>query len=395
MVYPEYVQKVIARLEAAGHSAYVVGGAVRDMLRGVTPHDYDVATSALPDTVASLFSDMHVIDTGIKHGTVTVVCDSCPVEVTTYRIDGEYTDSRHPDAVSFTSDIHADLSRRDFTVNAMAYSTSHGLVDIFGGERDLRAGIIRAVGDARIRFSEDALRIMRAFRFAAQLGFSIEESTLSAAKACSHGLSEIARERIGAEFIKLVCSPSPSEALTLMKKSDILKYALGECSPSEKIILSLPLTLCTDVARLGLLLSEYDESISRTVLHSLRASGKQITGALSVSRGAHISVCDARDARRLLASTGIYAPAAAKAAELLGNSPQGAYDLVLREQSTPHSLRELKINGKDIAALGVRGKQIGELLEEILRRVVDEPTLNDRALLLSLAEQLIKQKGTL
>ena len=222
MVYPSYADKIIRRLEAHGKSAYIVGGSVRDMLLGLTPHDYDITTDALPEQTAQIFVDMRVIATGIKHGTLTVISDGYPGEITTFRIDGSYSDSRHPDSVSFTADVTADLARRDFTVNAMAYSAERGLVDPFGGQRDLESKILRAVGEPKMRFREDALRIMRAFRFCAQLGFDVDPRTLDACEQERMGLEHIARERIGAETIKLLTSRSPSKPLTLMRERGIL-----------------------------------------------------------------------------------------------------------------------------------------------------------------------------
>ena len=175
---PEYAESVLERLEQNGEEAYIVGGSLRDSLLGKAASDYDVATSALPERTLEIFSDYRVIATGLKHGTVTVMSDGKPIEVTTFRVDGGYSDSRHPDSVSFTRSIEEDVSRRDFTVNAMAYSQRRGLVDLFGGRDDLAKGIIRAVGDPERRFDEDALRIMRAFRFSAQLDFEIEEKSL-------------------------------------------------------------------------------------------------------------------------------------------------------------------------------------------------------------------------
>ena len=171
MKYPRYVADVITRLEECGHEAYIVGGSVRDMLLSKAPNDYDVTTSARPTETLEIFKDMRTIPTGLKHGTVTVMSRGNPIEITTFRIDGEYLDSRRPESVSFTDDVTADLSRRDFTVNAMAYSEKRGLIDVFGGKNDLEKRIIRAVRDPKERFSEDALRIMRAFRFSSQLGF--------------------------------------------------------------------------------------------------------------------------------------------------------------------------------------------------------------------------------
>ncbi len=391
MQYPEYVDKIISRLEDAGERAYIVGGSVRDMLLGKTPYDYDVTTSALPEKTAKLFSDMHVITTGLKHGTLTIICDGKGVEVTTFRIDGTYTDARHPDSVRFTRDICADLARRDFTVNAMAYSHRDGLIDIYGGQRDLSGKLIRAVGEPSLRFSEDALRIMRAFRFSAQLGFEIEESTLAGCAQMSNGLGAIARERVGAELIKLICAPYPAKPLMLMADRGVLPYVLSDFCPDERLLGALAQMPDSDVARLGLLLSPLSREKAQEVLCSLRCSSKQITGALAVARGALLTVSTPAEARRLLSLTGIYAPLAARASTLLGNSPEGAYELTVRQQSAPHTLRDLKINGKDISALGVRGKQIGATLEQLLQAVILSPELNERETLLELAQINIKK----
>ena len=182
MNIPEYVRVIIERLEAAGHEAYIVGGSLRDMLIGRAPSDFDVTTSALPEKTLALFSDMRAIPTGIEHGTITVLSDGFPIEVTTFRTDGEYLDSRHPESVSFTSDVCDDLSRRDFSMNAIAYNEKRGIVDPFCGREDINNKIIRAVGDPDTRMREDALRIMRALRFSAQLSFSIEEKIPSFGK---------------------------------------------------------------------------------------------------------------------------------------------------------------------------------------------------------------------
>ena len=393
MTYPRYVENIIERLENAGETAYIVGGSLRDMLLGTEPHDYDVTTSALPETTTKIFGDMRVIQTGIKHGTVTVISDSHPIEVTTFRIDGDYTDSRHPDKVSFTDDVTADLARRDFTVNAMAYSNSRGLKDPFGGRDDLKRRILRAVGDAEARFTEDALRIMRLFRFCAQLGFDIESSTLDGAYRKRAGLSKVARERIGHEFERLVTSPSPTRALSLMRDGGIFEYILGNYVPADKIIERISLMPADNYARLGFLLSEADTDSARTLLRELRCSGKLTTGAFAVIKGSKTSVCSASDARRLIADTGIYAYAAAFASELLGNSPAGAAELTRKQQNTPCSLKDLKINGKNLADMAVRGKRIGEVLDTLLRHVIDTPEDNKREILLRLVAEIIEREG--
>ena len=216
MNYPEYVKKILSRIEEAGFEAFVVGGAVRDSLLGRPNHDYDITTSALPEETAEIFKDLHVIKTGIKHGTVTVVMSRNPVEITTYRVDGDYKDSRHPEDVRFTRNLEDDLSRRDFTVNAMAYNEERGVVDLFDGIGDLAKGLIRAVGEPQKRFEEDALRIMRAFRFASKLNFNIEGETLAAAKKCRFGLEKISAERKLVELEGILLGRGVKKALSLM-----------------------------------------------------------------------------------------------------------------------------------------------------------------------------------
>ena len=210
---PNAVQYIIDTIEQAGFEAYAVGGCVRDSILGRTPDDWDITTSAKPEDIKRIFR--HTVDTGIQHGTVTVLIKKECYEVTTYRIDGEYEDSRHPKEVSFTTLLSEDLKRRDFTINAMAYNEARGLVDLFGGREDLKRGIIRCVGDPRERFSEDALRIMRAVRFSAQLGYEIEEQTEAAIKELAHTLSHISVERIQVELVKLLISKHPEYVLKL------------------------------------------------------------------------------------------------------------------------------------------------------------------------------------
>ena len=204
---PDKVHKIINTLEAAGYEAYAVGGCVRDSILGRKPDDWDITTLAKPEEIKRLFP--RTIDTGIRHGTVTVMLDKEGFEVTTYRIDGDYEDGRHPKEVTFTASLEEDLKRRDFTINAMAYNEHQGLVDLYGGLADMEAGMIRCVGDAKERFTEDALRMMRAVRFSAQLGYRIEEATKTAITALAPDLQKISAERIQAELIKLVISAHP------------------------------------------------------------------------------------------------------------------------------------------------------------------------------------------
>lgn len=209
---PKQVKQIISTLQEHGYEAYAVGGCVRDAMLGRKPQDWDITTSALPMQVKALFR--RTVDTGIQHGTVTVLLDKEGFEVTTYRVDGKYEDGRHPTEVAFTASLAEDLKRRDFTINAMAYNETEGLVDLFSGAEDLEKGVIRCVGVAKERFSEDALRILRAFRFSAQLDFSIEEETLQAAKELAGNLRKISAERIYAELTKLLVSEHPGRLLT-------------------------------------------------------------------------------------------------------------------------------------------------------------------------------------
>ena len=205
MILPQAVLGLITRLEKAGFSAYAVGGCVRDSLLGLEPHDWDLCTSALPEQIQAVFSGFRTVDTGLKHGTLTVLVDHVPYEITTFRVDGNYTDHRHPDSVSFVGDLREDLARRDFTVNAMAFSPASGLADPFRGQEDLSAGIIRCVGEAEKRFSEDALRVLRALRFASVFDFAVEEDTDRALRRMAPDLRKVAGERLREELLKLLC----------------------------------------------------------------------------------------------------------------------------------------------------------------------------------------------
>lgn len=387
MRIPEYVSELIDRLEGAGESTYIVGGSLRDALLGKNPYDYDVATSALPEKTKAIFADMRVIETGIKHGTVTVISDSHPVEITTFRIDGSYTDSRHPDKVAFTDKISEDLSRRDFTVNAMAYSPKRGFVDVFGGKDDLGAGIIRAVRDPYERFSEDALRILRAFRFSSQLGFEICEETLRACGECKAGISELSAERVCSELLRLLSGESPVRPLRQMSELGILPLVMRGYSPSDKLISLVDKMPPDSSARLGFLLSEADSEQVSAVLSALKCSNKQKTAALAVVRGSRFGVSSRAEAGRLVALSGVYSQWAVAASVLLGVSPKEAEEWV-KGSKAPSSISQLAVSGRDIMALGAQGKRIGEVLSALFELAVADPDLNDREKLLHLAKQM-------
>ena len=226
---PSDVTEILNILHTGGHEAYCVGGAVRDSLMGFTPEDWDITTSARPDETEELFKDYKTIDTGLKHGTLTVIINHKPYEITTFRIDGEYNDNRHPEEVIFTPDLKDDLARRDFTVNAIAYN-SEGIVDLYGGREDIYNSIIRTVGDPDKRFNEDGLRILRALRFASVLGFEIEHETASAIHRNRHLLKNISAERISTELSKLICGKNAFNIL--MEYPDVLSVFIPEIEPA-------------------------------------------------------------------------------------------------------------------------------------------------------------------
>lgn len=227
-VLPSQVEFALNKLERAGYEAYIVGGCVRDILRGETPSDYDITTSAEPEQTKVVFSGERIIETGLKHGTVTLLKEDTPLEITTYRIDGDYTDNRRPDSVRFTKTLTEDLARRDFTVNAMAYSPKTGITDAFGGEEDLKKGIIRCVGDANRRFNEDALRIMRAIRFASVLDFEIEQKTKESIFKNKNLLKNISVERIAVELLKLLSGKNARKVI--LDYFEVLEVILPEIS---------------------------------------------------------------------------------------------------------------------------------------------------------------------
>ena len=388
---PDYVKIVMERLFSAGESVYIVGGSVRDALLNKDAHDFDLTSSALPERVIELFSDMRVIPTGLSHGTVTVVSDGHPLEITTFRVDGEYRDMRHPEEVIYTKRIEEDLSRRDFTVNAMAYNQREGLVDVFFGISDLNNKIIRTVRDPYERFNEDALRIMRAFRFSAQLGFEIDIETLKAAERMRFGLERIARERIFSELIKLITSEEPKAALMLMQKADVLKTILPQYTVSERAISLLSRVPNNDIARLSALFCDSEPSKIREMLSSLKASNRQKRVALIVeeSRKAYSSRYDVAKLKARLSDD---VEIALLLSVLLGFSDDGALSYL--EDKTPYSISQLAIDGAELGALGLCGREIGEMLSYLLEKVMEEPSFNEKNILLNLAKnKLTKTKN--
>lgn len=440
---PDKVRKILDKLTANGYEAYAVGGCVRDSLLGREPEDWDITTSAFPLQVKQLFS--RTVDTGLQHGTVTVLLGREGFEVTTYRIDGEYTDGRHPKEVTFTPSLLEDLKRRDFTVNAMAYNEQDGLVDAFDGAGDLEAGIIQCVGNPTDRFHEDALRILRAVRFAAQLHFEIEECTRGAICKLAPDLERISAERIQAELVKLVVSPHP-EYLRELYTLGISKVILPEfdrmmeteqnhphhCrTVGEHTILGMQNVAPDKYLRLAMLFHDIAKPACRTTDehgidhfygHPEKSAemAKKIFRRLKFDRDTMDHVCalvrwhdynpalTEEKVRRAVVKTGqdqYPAIFALKRADILAQSEyqrKEKLDYIERYEKLYHaimakgdciSLKQLAVTGRDIMALGIsQGRQIGDILHQLLEQVIQDPEKNDRTYLLQQAREYLEQE---
>lgn len=386
---PKYVRQVLQGLQARGYVAYLVGGCVRDMALGVRPHDWDICTSALPEQVMEVFPDAR--PTGLKHGTVTIPLNSRAVEVTTFRSEENYTDHRHPEKVHFVGELTTDLSRRDFTVNAMALSPDGLLMDPFGGLDDLQHHCIRCVGSPELRCEEDALRMFRALRFSARLDFTIEEATLAAISRKAHLASALAAERVRDEVEKTLLTPRP-EAVGLMLRLGLLDAFLcrrpEDALPELKALTKLPrkaldrwMALCVLLRRRGLI-----TSVER-FLTALRLDSRTIrccTDASALLEGGKPR--SVPEWKRLLRRWGVdTVSTAARCRDTLdGGSSSRELKAVLKGGEC-FSMKHLAVSGDDLAALGLKGRELGEMLNFLLDYVIEYPDNNRRELLLSLA----------
>lgn len=431
VAFPMGAHEILRTLEQQGYEAYLVGGCVRDLLLGKTPEDWDITTSALPEEVLTLFPD--AIPTGLQHGTVTVKSQGEAVEVTTFRADGFYADHRHPDAVRFTNTLQEDLQRRDFTVNAMAMDLHGKLYDFYGGQDDLRVGILRCVGDPDRRFGEDALRIMRALRFAATLGFSIEAKTAESLREHRQELSQIAVERITAEMAKLLCGKSAAEIL--LQYPDVIGVFLPEILPCvgleqhnphhcydvwEHTAHSVAAIAPDPVLRWAMLLHDlgkgstftldeqgvghfYGHGKASVVLAEGIADRLRFSGEM---RRQVVELVDWHDRdvprteksiRRCLYHLGVDGVRRLIAVKRADNAAQHpAYqgrsvemdkaERILQDildADACFSLKQLAVNGNDLMKLGLRGKAVGETLDFLLKQVIDGNLPNDREILLA------------
>ena len=443
MDMPKNVNIAINLLQSAGFEAYAVGGCVRDSLLGKIPNDWDITTSAKPEDMQSVFADFHCIDTGIKHGTVTVVIDGEPLEITTFRLDGEYEDNRHPKSVTFTSNLGADLGRRDFTVNAMAYSKKTGTVDLFGGQNDLKNKIIRCVGDPDRRFNEDALRILRALRFASALDFEIEEKTAQSLLKNRALLGNISEERIAKELLKLVCGKGAKRILTDF--APVLFEILPELQPMYKNSHDNP-HHCYDIyehtliavesinpeptLRFAMLLHDcgkpavkkFDENGVAHFYGHQRISAEisaQILARLKVSnkfRDEILFLVSNHDRWELYENTekmprylskfgldGVLNLLKVMRADVLAQSPEYRYRLDqiadaeeiaknLAAQKPCLSLSELQINGRTLMDIGIpQGRKLGAVLAQLLDEVIDGVTKNTQEALTTRAREIYSE----
>lgn len=371
---PKYVIHILNTLERSGYEARLVGGCVRDTLLHRRPNDWDVATAAPPEAVTELFE--RTVPTGIRHGTVTVLYGGSACEVTTYRVEGAYSDHRRPDSVRFTSRLEEDLSRRDFTINAMAMDASLAITDPFGGREDLSRRLIRCVGDARERFTEDSLRMLRAVRFAAQLDFALDSAALEAIAGCAPLCSALSPERVAAELRAVLASRDP-DMVWLMADLGLLNAWLTPRNGERTHLSSLPRCarlahFCNDLSRCGSITS------TDTFLRSLRMGTRSVK---ICSAAAEILASGSRDYKRLLCDYGEDA--------VLAAYPKSRRLRAVLRSGECWSLASLAITGGELAALGYAGRELGEELRRLLEHVIDCPEDNRPEILCKLASERI------
>lgn len=429
---PPQAERALNVLHGAGYEAWIVGGAVRDFLTGRAAQDWDIATDALPEQMKPLFAECPVIPTGEKHGTVTVLMDGLPLEITTFRVDGEYSDHRHPDGVRFTRSLREDLARRDFTMNALAYDPRYGICDPFGGADDIRAGIVRCVGDPGRRFEEDALRILRALRFASVFGMGVEADTAGAIHRDRELLTGVAPERVQTELTKLLCGRGAVAVLHAF--ADVIAVPLPELAPMfgfnqrnphhdrdvwEHTLAVVDAIPAQDTLRWAALLhdagkpdsftadedgtghfyghGERSVELARAVAERLRFDTARKEKLLTLVRWHDLPVTAERNAvLRLLnrfGEEGARALLHLHRADTLGQAPMCRERLSLYDRAETlmdgllaeracFSLRDLAVNGQDLLALGLSGPAVGRGLKDCLSAVMDGRVPNEREALM-------------
>lgn len=440
MKIPTIAEIIFEKLQKAGYECFLVGGCVRDILMGKAPHDIDITTDATPEETKSVFSDFHTLDIGIKHGTITVIIEGEPIEITTYRTESVYTDGRHPDKVTFTKNIRDDLSRRDFTCNAIAFSPSAGIVDPFGGIADIKSKTLRCVGIAEERFREDSLRILRALRFASVLGFEIEKETEEAMYTCRELINIVSPERIYTEITKMLCGKNAGRILS--GYSDILAVALPEIKAMKgfqqhnfhhiydvlnhtaKVVDSIypavdlrlaalfhdcgkPDCFSLDEKGVGHFYSHASISASKTdeALKRLRCDNvtrEKVVKLVKIHDSPIES--DNRVIKKKLQKYGeeiFFDLIKLQRADNMGLSPdylyrQKTYDKLeeiarqIIEENQCFSLKDLAVGGRDMISLGLKGKDIGTALDKLLKAVIEEKCENDKGSLMLYYHSIVK-----
>ena len=397
---PKNVENIIGSLEEHGFEGFAVGGCVRDSLLKKTPKDWDITTDALPVDMKKIFKK--TFDTGIAHGTVTVLMDGVGYELTTYRIDGNYSDGRHPDSVSFSKNLSEDLCRRDFTINAMAYSNKKGIVDLFDGRKDLQNGVIRAVGDAKKRFDEDALRMLRAVRFAAQLGFKIDDDTFAAIKEKVKLLSKVSKERIFVELNKSLCGDF-AQNIKMVYTSGLYRYIGKEFAKLDKNIYDFyPRKFYNKKHMYWAAFLENIDNVEavKKILFELKSDNATRNNTyLLVKELKNPLPSSDEDIRWSLHRIG--ADLFCDYIEILKSDKKNVnildkidnienrYSLILKENHA-YEISMLDITGKDLMDIGIsKGPKIGEVLEFLLKKVIENPLNNEKSSLLRLAKEFI------
>lgn len=386
---PKYVRQILFGLQARGHLAYLVGGCVRDVIMDITPNDWDICTSALPEDVLEIFPDSK--PTGIKHGTVTVAVGNKTAEVTTFRTEGDYRDHRRPDSVTFVSDLITDLSRRDFTMNAIALSADGMLADPFDGVSDIKNRIIRCVGEPKLRFSEDALRMFRALRFSARLGFTVEYDTCCAIEECAHLASELAPERVRDEVEKILLTTRPETMSAAISFGLMKKYITGAGwkTPNFADIAAMPRKPLSRWVAFSIMLKKYGYIPSaHGFLKQLRLDGH----TLRCCEDAEYLLSqepptDSLGWKKLLNRFGVDTVTCAVQAYavIMGVDLEKELKAVLKSGEC-FSLKHLAVTGDDLLSLGLKGPELGEMLKFLLEYVMEYPDNNKREILLELAK---------
>lgn len=375
---PSEARKIIDALYSAGYEAYIVGGCVRDELLGREPEDYDITTSAPPEEIKRLFEK--TVDTGIEHGTVTVIENGKPYEVTTFRMDGEYKDNRHPVSISYTGNVKEDLARRDFTVNALAYNDKEGIIDAFSGIDDLEKGVIRCVREPSERFSEDALRVLRGIRFSSVLGFDIEENTAKAIKKYAKNLNDISAERIYTEWKKLLSGKGAYDVVLEFK--EVIEVFIPELKGKEVPPRAAFSGLTWDERQILLFASCENSGHFQSFAKRIKMDTKTRDMAVSVLNNvAELAEEKKTDLRRfVIGKSDELSEKCAKVAAALGICSESTVSKTkeLITKDAPRKLSQLAINGNDLIKLGIKGEKIGKLLDKILFMVATEQVQNTK-----------------